>query len=144
MLDSSGALVNFDKIVGRRFFVSFYNTFNSNLFAAIPSLHAGYPTTIALSLWWRLRGRAWLFVVYPLLAWFSAVYLNHHYVIDLVLGSLYTVVAWCVSQVCAGSLRVRSIRRLRNHLTTAFQVLFRPEAATTRRGHLTDCGLPGE
>ena len=47
MLDSAGALVNFDRIVGRRFFVSFYNTFNSNLFAAIPSLHAGYPTVIA-------------------------------------------------------------------------------------------------
>jgi hypothetical protein len=94
MLDSAGALVNFDKVVGRRFFVSFYNTFNSNLFAAIPSLHSGYPTMIALCLWARLRGRAWLFIAYPLLAWFAAVYLNHHYVIDLVIGSLYAVVAW--------------------------------------------------
>jgi hypothetical protein len=98
MLDSSGSLVNFDKIVGRRMFVSFYNTFNSNLFAAIPSLHAGYPTTIALSLWWRLRGRAWLWVIYPLVAWFAAVYLNHHYIIDLVIGSAYALVAFAVSR----------------------------------------------
>jgi hypothetical protein len=98
MIDSAGALVNFDKIVGRRFFVSFYNTFNSNLFAAIPSLHSGYPTTIALALWWRLRGRSWLFVLYPLLAWFAAVYLNHHYVIDLVIGSLYALAAWCLAK----------------------------------------------
>ena len=98
MLDSAGGLVNFDKIVGKRLFVSFYNTFNSNLFAAIPSLHSGYPTTIALTLWWRLRGRAWLFVGYPLLAWFAAVYLNHHYIIDLVIGSLYAVVAWAISR----------------------------------------------
>ena len=94
MLDSAGALMNFDKIIGKRFFVSFYNTFNSNLFAAIPSLHAGYPTMIALCLWERLRGRAWLFIAYPLLAWFAAVYLNHHYVIDLVIGSVYAVLAW--------------------------------------------------
>jgi inositol phosphorylceramide synthase catalytic subunit len=99
MLDSAGALVNFDKIVGRRFFVSLYNTFNSNLFAAIPSLHSGYPTTIALCLWLRLRGRTWLFVGYPLLAWFAAVYLNHHYVIDLVIGSLYAVVAWGFARI---------------------------------------------
>jgi hypothetical protein len=98
MLDSAGALVNFDKLVGRRFFVSFYNTFNSNLFAAIPSLHSGYPTTIALFLGLRLGGRAWFFVAYPLLAWFSAVYLNHHYIIDLVIGSLYVGVAWSVAR----------------------------------------------
>jgi len=98
MLDSSGSLVNFDKIVGRRMFVSFYNTFNSNLFAAIPSLHSGYPTTIAISLWWRLRGRTWLWVVYPLVAWFAAVYLNHHYIIDLVIGSAYSLVAFAISR----------------------------------------------
>ena len=98
MLDSAGALVNFDRIVGRRLFVSLYNTFNSNLFAAIPSLHAGYPTVIALCLWDRLRGRAWLFLAYPLLAWFAAVYLNHHYIIDLVIGSVYAAVAWVIAR----------------------------------------------
>ena len=98
MLDSAAGLVNFDEIVGRRFFVSFYNTFNSNLFAAIPSLHSGYPTAIALFLWLRLGGRTWLFLGYPLLAWFAAVYLNHHYIIDLVLGSLYVLAAWAVAR----------------------------------------------
>jgi len=98
MIDSAGALVNFDRVVGRRFFVSLYNTFNSNPFAAIPSLHSGYPTTIALFVWLRLGGRSWLFFGYPLLAWFSAVYLNHHYIIDLVIGSLYVLVAWCLAR----------------------------------------------
>ena len=32
------------------------------------------------------------------MAWFAPVYLNHHYVIDLVLGSLYAAVAWGVSR----------------------------------------------
>jgi len=54
---------------------------------------------MALCLWWRLRGWTWLFVFYPLLAWFAAVYLNHHYLIDLVIGSLYTVVAWGFARI---------------------------------------------
>ena len=131
MLDSAAALVNFDKIVGRRFFVSFYNTFNSNLFAAIPSLHSGYPSMIALCLWWRLRGRAWRFVVYPLLAWFSAVYLNHHYVIDLVLGSLYAIVAWGVARFILMPL---VFDRLIDYELTSRQLFKSSFASNTTRG----------
>lgn len=101
MLGSAGGLVNFDKLIGADVFASIYDTFNANLFAAIPSLHAGYPTLIALVIWQRFRGAAWLWGLYPLVAWFSAVYLNHHYVIDLVIGSCYAVIAFFITRAIA-------------------------------------------
>lgn len=97
-LDSAGALVNFDKLIGRNYLQSLWNTFNSNYFAAIPSLHAGYPTVIALFIWIRFGGLTWLFFAYPLCAWFSAVYLNQHYIIDLIIGSLYVIIAYFIAK----------------------------------------------
>lgn len=65
-----------------------------NPVAAMPSLHAAYPTYIALfvlSVW----GQRFLWVLLlPLGVGFSAVYLGHHYVIDLIAGALYAVVAF--------------------------------------------------
>ncbi len=98
VLGSAGALVNFDKLIGKDYLESLWNTFNSNLFAAIPSLHAGYPTLIALFIWLRFGGLTLLFFAYPLCAWFSAVYLNQHYIIDLIIGSLYVVIAYFIAK----------------------------------------------
>lgn len=69
-----------------------------NPFAAIPSLHAGYPTLVALFVGLRFGGRAWAAVLYPCWAWFSAVYLNHHYIIDLLAGSVYAMIAFLVAR----------------------------------------------
>ena len=65
-LSSAGALVAFDKLLGGNYLHSLWDTFNSNRFAAIPSLHSGYPTVIALLLWLRFRGITWIFIGYPL------------------------------------------------------------------------------
>lgn len=98
MLDSAGALVNFDRLIGHDVFLTLYATFNANLFAAIPSLHAGYPTLVALFVGLRFGGRAWAAVLYPCWAWFSAVYLNQHYIIDLLAGSVYAMIAFLVAR----------------------------------------------
>lgn len=97
-LDSSGALINFDKLVGSDYLRSFWNTFNANRFAAIPSLHGAYPIVIALFIWLRFGGYSWLAGIYPLGAWFSAVYLNHHYLLDLFAGTLYVIVAYIIAK----------------------------------------------
>lgn len=91
LLDSAGGLVNFDRLIGEDFFLRLYGTFNANRFAAIPSLHGGYPILIALCLGLRFGGWTWLIVIYPVCTWFAAVYLNHHYIIDLIFGALYAV-----------------------------------------------------
>ena len=88
----AGAL-RFDQLTGLGYFESFYAR-SSNVFGAMPSLHVAY-TVIALCAVTGLRGAlpkfAFLFAV---LVSFSAVYLSHHYVLDVVMGALTGVVGY--------------------------------------------------
>jgi hypothetical protein len=60
-----------------------------NHVAAMPSLHAAYPTFISIFCVWVWGKKArWMFVM-PLMVCFSAVWLAHHYVVDLLAGILY-------------------------------------------------------
>jgi hypothetical protein len=64
-----------------------------NLVAAVPSLHAATTLLISVFLWPRVRKR-WrpLLVAYPLAMAFVLVYGAEHYVFDIVLGWLVTVI----------------------------------------------------
>jgi len=92
---SAGGLMNFDKLIGTKFLQSFWDTFNSNLFAAIPSLHGAYPCVITFFAMKKLRRLRLLWLIYPAGTWFSAVYLNEHYIVDLIIGLVYAVIAYC-------------------------------------------------
>jgi membrane-associated phospholipid phosphatase len=90
----AGGLINVDRMLGTKFFTTLWGGFNPNHFAAIPSLHGAYPVVIAL---FARKGIGWswpLLALYPLAVWFSAVYLNQHYIIDLLIGTGYVVVAY--------------------------------------------------
>jgi hypothetical protein len=91
---SAGNLVNFDKLIGTNFLQSFWDTFNPNLFAAIPSLHGAYPCVIAFFGMKKFRKLRPLWLLYPAGTWFSAVYLDEHYIIDLIIGLAYATVAY--------------------------------------------------
>jgi inositol phosphorylceramide synthase catalytic subunit len=86
-------LARVDALMGIEYFKSFYGR-SSDVFGAVPSLHVAYPLVIALEAWGRHRffGRA-LSILFYVWMCFSAVYLDHHWVIDIALGSLYAVVA---------------------------------------------------
>lgn len=80
-------LGRFDELIGVPVFQSIYVN-NSNIFAAIPSLHAAY--MLVATVYAVLSRRSW-----PLVAvcafitvgiWFTAVYSCHHYIVDVVLG----------------------------------------------------------
>lgn len=60
---------------------------SSNVFAAMPSLHASYPLTV-LYYGIRYRMRWWnaLFALIMVGIWFGAVYASHHYVLDVLAG----------------------------------------------------------
>ena len=61
---------------------------NSNIFAAIPSLHAAYMLVATIYAAWA-RAPRWLIalcVVVTLGIWWAAVYTCHHYVVDVLLG----------------------------------------------------------
>lgn len=72
----------------------YYSNLNPNPVAAIPSLHAAYPTLVFLALRHYSRRLGYLFAPYPFLVWFSIVYLGEHYVIDALLGIAYAILAY--------------------------------------------------
>lgn len=87
-------LARFDQLVGVPIFHSIYVN-NSNVFAALPSLHAAY-NPVALYFAWRYgKDYTWAAVigVVSVGVWFAAVYSGHHYTIDVLLGILTVVVA---------------------------------------------------
>ena len=87
---SAAALVRFDAFFGIEHFQNTYGR-SSWVFGAIPSMHAGFPLLVALFAR-RIMGRvSALFFVYAGLAAFAAVYLNHHYVIDLLAGWVFAL-----------------------------------------------------
>lgn len=86
-------LGNFDAMTGLGIFDTLYAR-NSNVFAAMPSLHSAY-TLVAFI--YALRSRSPLFWkimlgVVTLGIWFTAVYTSHHYILD-VLGGIATALA---------------------------------------------------
>ncbi len=93
----AGALVNVDKMIGMNFFQTLWGGFNPNLFAAIPSLHGAYPVAAAFFTWKKFRRVPFLLALYPLGVWFSAVYLNQHYIVDLIIGAAYLAIAYQIT-----------------------------------------------
>jgi hypothetical protein len=73
----------------------------SNPVAAVPSLHAAYTLLVTLFLW-RVAprwGRA-LLALYPPAMAFALVYTAEHYLVDILLGWVYTLLAvWVVSRI---------------------------------------------
>lgn len=66
----------------------------ANPVAAVPSLHAAFSLLIAITLW--PRRHTWLrpiVALYPLAMAFSLIFFAEHYLSDIVLGWMYTVVA---------------------------------------------------
>ncbi len=87
---SAAGAARFDELLGIQVFAGFYSR-NANVFGAMPSLHCAYPTLAVATVWaygWRWRGPTLAFLG---LVAFSAVYLRHHYLWDVVFGVLYGV-----------------------------------------------------
>lgn len=80
-------LGRFDELVGFPVFHSIYVN-NSNIFAAVPSLHAAY--MLVATVYAVLSRRSWALVslcaFITMGIWWTAVYSCHHYIIDVVLG----------------------------------------------------------
>lgn len=88
---STGAAYRFDAIFGTHFFDAMYAQ-SVDIYGAIPSLHVAYPLLVA---WVTLVTRRFrpIGIGFYFLMCFSAVYLQHHYIIDIILGTLYAVAA---------------------------------------------------
>ncbi len=87
-------LAHVDALLGVSFFTGLYGR-SHDVFGAMPSLHVAYPTEILLFGWPHLRalGRC-LAVLFLVTMAFGAVYLDHHWVLDVVLGLVYGVTTY--------------------------------------------------
>lgn len=91
---SVAGLGRFDALVGAPVFHSIYCN-NSNVFAAVPSLHAAYMlvATIYAVISRQNKLCIGIFAFICMGIWWTAVYSTHHYIIDVMLGILTTIVA---------------------------------------------------
>jgi membrane-associated phospholipid phosphatase len=94
ILPAPAATVRFDALLGIHLFQDIYRN-GIDVFGSYPSLHVSYPL-LSLLLTFRYPELRWARVpaaLFFLLVCLSAVYLQHHYVTDVVLGIVYAVVA---------------------------------------------------
>ena len=110
-------LMRVDAMLGVPYFHAMYSK-ASSVFGALPSLHCAYPLLVVLEGWRsfgpRLRAAS---VTYWLLMVFASMYLDHHWLIDGILGSTYAVVASVVLRRMIPSERAEPARDLRGALT---------------------------
>jgi len=97
LIGAAGSLISVDRLLKVNFFTTLWDNFNPNYFAAIPSLHGSYPIVVILFLYKKFRKYLPWLLLYPILTWASAVYLNHHYIIDLVVGGMYLIIAYLIA-----------------------------------------------
>jgi hypothetical protein len=84
----------------------------ANNVAAVPSLHAAFSLLVAATLW--PRRHRWLrplVALYPLAMAFSLVYGGEHYVSDILLGWVYTIVTLFAARALASAWAARRDRR---------------------------------
>jgi hypothetical protein len=111
-------LARVDAWLGFDYFGGFYAR-SKNVFGAVPSLHCAYPLLIVLEGWrpfgtlkragWPLRIAAVAYSVWMIAA---AVYLDHHWIIDVVVGLGFAVVTFT-------ALRAGRRLRMREEATAA-------------------------
>lgn len=87
-------LARVDAWMGVGYFHGLYARSN-DVFGSVPSLHVAYPMLIVLEgrRWLKLPGKIGAFAFLGLMC-FAAVYLDHHWIIDVVLGLLTCVIAY--------------------------------------------------
>ncbi|RYE79675.1 MAG: inositol phosphorylceramide synthase [Myxococcales bacterium] len=83
-----------DQWLGYAYFAKLYSR-SATVYGAMPSLHVAYPMMILLGTW-RSSGPALRAAAVGYVVWMcsSAVYLDHHWVLDIVLGLSYAVLCF--------------------------------------------------
>ena len=120
-------LARVDAWLGIHYFGSMYGR-SSDVFGSVPSLHVAYPMLVVLS-GWRVFGRIarGLSLVFLFSMCFAAVYLDHHWIFDIILGLGLSVIGYLFVQAVAA----RSLQRVGFALATWFGVGYTPLAPGT-------------
>jgi inositol phosphorylceramide synthase catalytic subunit len=108
---SEGAnLARVDAWLGTTYFAAMYGR-ASDVFGAMPSLHVAYALLVLVFGWptWGIVGRVATSAFFLLMC-FGAVYLDHHWVLDVIAGAAYCLAVVAVSE---GAVALRGARRSR-------------------------------
>jgi membrane-associated phospholipid phosphatase len=99
---SPAALVRWDALVGFPYFQHFY-AHASDVFGSMPSMHCAYPMLLLL---YALELRRLPIIValalFQVVMIFSAIYLQHHYVSDIIVGMLYAILGYAGERLLSG------------------------------------------
>jgi inositol phosphorylceramide synthase catalytic subunit len=88
---SPAGCARFDALLGTHIFDQWYGK-AADVHGAIPSLHIAYPL-VSVYYAFKFGALRWTSVQYFLWLCFSAIYLNQHYVLDVLIGSVYAIAA---------------------------------------------------
>lgn len=91
-----------------------YSHHDYNLYAAFPSLHAGFPVLAAAAAWRQNKVVGIALSIWAILVWVTVVYLGEHYVADVVGGILYAAIALVIVSLLAQR-RSRASNRVEAH-----------------------------
>lgn len=80
----------FDALTGTTVYAAYYSR-TPNVFGAVPSIHAAFPL-LTLYFAFRLKSLRGFSIFFFLLINFSALYLNHHFIFDLIAGWIMALV----------------------------------------------------
>ena len=99
---SPAALLRWDALVGVPYFQHFY-AHASDIFGSMPSMHCAYPMILFLYAL-ELRRARWSvgLALFQLLMCFSAIYLQHHYVSDVLVGMVYALLGYGIERLVSG------------------------------------------
>lgn len=97
MPGNPAGLARVDALLGFSYFTDMYRQ-STVVFGALPSMHAAWPALAALWSWRVSHLWCGLWVAWALWMWWAAVYLQHHYVVDLLAGLVFAVGAFQVFQ----------------------------------------------
>ena len=96
-LPSAAGAIRFDEILGVNLLSSYYSRV-PNVFGAIPSGHVAFPL-LCVYFAFKLTSLRVFCLLFFFFICFSAVYLNHHYVLDVLWGAAYgLIVAWAMDR----------------------------------------------
>ncbi|KAF9379314.1 Aureobasidin resistance protein Aur1 [Mortierella sp. AD011] len=100
-----GGLIRVDDILGTHMYRSTF-TASPLVFGAFPSLHSGCAWQLAFFTVYVFGPRSIPFALfYVFWIWWAAMYLGHHYVVDLVGGGCYAIIAFWIGSSFLPSVR---------------------------------------
>jgi hypothetical protein len=97
-IKSAAGLNHVDELLGFPFFRLVYESLNANPFAPLPSIHNAYAIIVTIYAI-RIIGKKarWLFF-YPFSMAFASVWLDHHYIIDILLSIVYIIIFYFLAK----------------------------------------------